>query len=66
MERAGKGMIAVCFFIMLCGIAYAQVPEMMTWSGPVPRGSVAGDGSYEITFALYAGEVADVPLWSEV
>jgi hypothetical protein len=64
-----KKKAAVLFMVLaiaaLYGMAGANGPELMVYSGIIPQGVNQGDGTYEISFSIYASPAGGTALWSE-
>ncbi len=51
--------------ITAVGVAAANGPELMVYSGSIPQGVNQGDGFYDISFSIYTSEQGGSALWSE-
>ena len=67
-EMLKKKAVILCMLVAMVavyGMAGADGPEVMVYSGSIPQGANQGDGIYDITFSIYAAEEGGSALWSE-
>jgi hypothetical protein len=58
-------LLCLVLAIATVGVAAANGPELMVYSGIIPQGVNQGDGPYEISFSIYASEQGGSALWKE-
>ncbi|MEI6520463.1 MAG: hypothetical protein WCO98_10585, partial [bacterium] len=59
--------LSLCGLLLLTLVAFADVPGMINYQGKLTKadGTLLADGSYSMTFAIYAQPTGGLPIWSE-
>lgn len=67
MSRRSIGVVVAIAALGLAGASVAAVPLLLPVQGVLQdgAGALVADGTFEVTFSLYAGETAETAVWSE-